>query len=159
MIVTTVPEVPELGEIFVIVGVCGPVGAAAFTVSWKLVVWVTPPPLPNTFIVYAAAGVVGAVVTVIVVEQFGVQLVWENVAVAPAGRPLAENATLCGEPVPTIDACMVFVTEEPCVTARLPLFESEKLNACGIAFTVSWKVVVCDATPALVPVTTMAVVP
>jgi hypothetical protein len=71
---------------------------AAFTVNEKLVVLVTPPPVAETVTVELPAGVVGRVVTVMVVEQVGVQEAGAKLAVAPWGRPVAEKETACGVP-------------------------------------------------------------
>ena len=48
-----------------------------------------PPGVPETVIGYAPAGVEAPVAIVSVVVQFGVHGLFENVAVAPAGRPVA----------------------------------------------------------------------
>jgi hypothetical protein len=61
-------------------------------------VLVTPPPVAETVTVELPAGVVGRVVTVMVVEQVGVQEAGAKLAVAPWGRPVAENETACGAP-------------------------------------------------------------
>ena len=64
------------------------------TVKLNVVVLVTPPPTADTVIVEVPAGVVPAVVLIVnVEEQAGVQLGNENEAVAPAGKPEAENVT------------------------------------------------------------------
>jgi hypothetical protein len=53
---------------------------------------VNPPPVADTVIGNVPAGVVPAVVLIVrVEEQVGAQLGEENEAVAPAGRPEAEN--------------------------------------------------------------------
>jgi len=72
------------------------VGVAAvgkLTVKLNEVVWVTPPPVADTLMVKDPAGVVPLVLIVNVVEQLGVQLVDENDAVAPVGKPEAANVT------------------------------------------------------------------
>src|SRR5206468_3874512 len=106
----------------------------AFTVRVKLVVWVTPPPLPVTVMVAGPVGVLAAVVRVRVVEHVGVQEVLEKEALAPAGSPEAEKVTGCEVPETRV-AVMVFVTDEPCVTDLLPPFDSEK-SKVEDAFTV-----------------------
>ena len=81
-------KLPPLG---VIVGVAT---VGTLTVKLKAVVRVTPPPLADTVMVEVPAGVVPAVVLIVnVEEQVGLQLVPENEAVAPAGKPDAENVT------------------------------------------------------------------
>ena len=75
----------------VIVGVAT---VGRFTVKLNVVVRVTPPPTADTVIVEVPASVVPAVVLMVKVdEQVGVQLPEENEAVAPAGKPEAENVT------------------------------------------------------------------
>ena len=65
-----------------------------FTIRLNDVVRVTPPPLADTVMSEVPAGVVPAVVLMVnVEEQVGVQLGNENEALAPAGKPEAENVT------------------------------------------------------------------
>jgi hypothetical protein len=65
----------------------------------NVVVRVTPPPTADTVIVEVPAGVVPAVVVMVnVEEQVGLQLADEKDAVAPAGKPAAENVTACALP-------------------------------------------------------------
>jgi hypothetical protein len=71
---------------------------AVFTVKLKVVVLVTPPPVAVTVMVEVVAGVASVVLIVSVEVQAGLQLAAENDAVAPEGRPAAENATDCEVP-------------------------------------------------------------
>ena len=61
------------------------------TVKLNVVVLVTPPPVAVTVMVELPAGVEAVVLTVNVEEQVGLQLSREKEAVAPVGRPAAEN--------------------------------------------------------------------
>jgi len=98
-----------------------------FTVRVKLVECVIAPAVPVTVTVTGPTGVVGAVVIVIVVLHAGLQLVGENDAGAPVGRPDAAKLTACD--VPAINAAeIVDVAADPCVTDLLPSFDSEKSN-------------------------------
>ncbi len=63
------------------------------TVRLKVVVLVTPPPVPVTVIGNVPVGVEREVVMVKVVEHVGLQLVGENEAVAPVGSPETEKLT------------------------------------------------------------------
>ena len=71
---------------------------ALLTVSVNAVVWDREPAAPVTVIVDDPAGVDAEVVTVTVEEQVGLHDAGENAAVAPAGRPEAENDTVCAVP-------------------------------------------------------------
>ena len=64
-------------------------------------------------------------VSVVVGVQVGLQLVGLNNAVAPAGRPDAENVTACVVPETSV-AVIVFDPEDACVAVMPPLLESEK---------------------------------
>src|SRR5206468_432696 len=97
----------------------------ALTVRVKLVVWVTPPPLPVTVMGKGPVGVLAEVVRVRVVEHVGVHEGAEKEALAPVGSPDAEKVTRCQLPA-LWRAVMVFVIDEPCVTDRSPPFDSEK---------------------------------
>src|SRR5206468_832885 len=97
----------------------------ALTVRVKLVVWVTPPPLPVTVMGKGPVGVLAEVVRVRVVEHVGVHEGAEKEALAPVGSPDAEKVTGCEVPETRV-AVMVFVTDEPCVTDLSPPFDSEK---------------------------------
>jgi hypothetical protein len=89
--IVTETELVKLPPFGLIVGVAA---VGKFTVRLKEVVRVTPPPLADTVMVDVPAGVVPAVVLMVNVdEQVGVQLGNENEAVAPAGKPKAENVT------------------------------------------------------------------
>ena len=73
------------------------------------------------------AGVEAVVLMVIVEEQAGLQEAVENEAVAPVGRPEAENETAWALP----DAKVVpieLVTEEPATTDLSPELAREKLK-------------------------------
>jgi len=78
----------------------------------KLVVRESEPAVPVTVIVDDAAGVEVAVVRVNVVEQVGLHDPGENEAVAPVGRPEAENVTACVVPETSV-AVIVLVTDCP----------------------------------------------
>jgi hypothetical protein len=86
------------------------------TVKLKVVVRVTPPPLADTVMVEVPAGVVPAVVLIVkFVKQLGLQLAAEKEAVAPAGRPDAENVTDCALPDANV-ASILLLAGEPAVT-------------------------------------------
>src|SRR5205814_7999897 len=87
----------------------------AVTVRVKLVVRVTPPPLPVTVMVAGPVGVLAEVVRVRVEEHVGVQDGLEKEALVPAGSPDAEKVTGCEGPEARV-AVTVFVTDEPCAT-------------------------------------------
>ena len=87
-------------------------GGAAFTVRVKLVVREREPAVPVTVIVDDPAGVEVAVVTVNVVEHVGLHDPGEKEAVAPVGRPEAENVTACVVPETSV-AVIVLVTDCP----------------------------------------------
>ena len=67
--------------------------AGKLTVRLNEVVRVTPPPAAETVIADVPAGVKLLVLIVNVEEQVGLQLTEEKEAVAPAGKPEAENVT------------------------------------------------------------------
>ena len=70
-------------------------GAGAWTTSVAVAVCVSVPLVPVTVSVDVLAGVLEAVDTVIVeLDTGGLTEVGLNVAVAPAGRPLAVNVTM-----------------------------------------------------------------
>lgn len=105
----------------------GVMSGGIFTVSTKLVVLVSPPPIAETVMVELPVGVVESVESVRVEEQVGLQEMGENEAVAPAGSPEAEKLTLWVEPERR-DAEIELVTELPCATDFAPPFEREKSN-------------------------------
>src|SRR5881409_654285 len=133
------------------------VDPGAATVKLKLVVWVTPPPVPVTVMVEVPVGVVEDVLMVKLVEQVGEHAVEENNALAPVGNPEAEKDTDCVVP-DTSAALMELETEAPWLTALLPPFVSEKLKEVDAGFTVKLKLVVL-ATAAAIPFTVMVEVP
>ena len=116
--------VPPLG---LIVGVAT---VGKFTPRLNDVVLETPPPDAVTVMVELPAGVEPPVLIVTVEEQLGLQLFWENEAVAPEGNPDAENVTDCALPE-TSAALIELVTDEPAVTDLSPELESEKSKASG----------------------------
>ena len=87
-------------------------GGGAFTVNVNVVVWDKEPAAPVTVIVDAPVGVDAEVVTVTVEEQVGLHDAGEKAAVAPAGRPEAENDTVCAVPETSV-AVMVLVADCP----------------------------------------------
>ena len=105
----------------------GVVSGGVLTVSTKLVVRVSPPPVAETVMVELPVGVVESVETVMMEVQVGEQEVGENDAVAPAGRPEAEKLTDWVEPERREDETEL-VTELPCATDFAPPFEREKSN-------------------------------
>ena len=123
MVTETDPlKLPPLG---VIVGVAT---VGKLTVNVNDVDRVTPPPVADTVIVEDPAGVVPAVVLIVnVEEQVGVQLGNENDALAPAGKPEAENVTACALP-DTNAALIVLLPGEPAVTDGLLVLVREKSN-------------------------------
>ena len=100
---------------------------AGLMVRVSVVVRIRAPAVPVIVTVTGPTGVVAAVVIVIVVLHAGLQLVGENDADAPVGRPDAEKITGCGAPE-TNAAEIVDVATDPCVTDLFPLFDSEKSN-------------------------------
>jgi hypothetical protein len=98
-----------------------------FTVKVKLVVLVTPPPVPATVIVSVPAGVDAAVAIVSRLEQVGLQVFCEKEALAPEGNPDAERETGSGDPETRL-AVMVLIAVDPWVADRLIEFASEKLK-------------------------------
>jgi len=105
----------------------GVVSGGTATVSTKLVVRVSPPPVAETVMVELPIGVVERVEMVMIVVQVGEQEVGEKEAAAPVGRPEAEKETLWVEPERR-DAETELVTELPCVTDFDPPLEREKSN-------------------------------
>lgn len=97
----------------------------ADTVKLKVVVLVTPPPVPVAVMVEFPAGVVAPALMVKVEEQAGLQLTPLNEAVAPVGSPDAEKLTDCVLPETRV-ALIVLVTGEPAVTDLLPPLLIEK---------------------------------
>jgi len=73
-------------------------GGAELTVNVKVVVCDREPATPVTVIVDDPAGVDAEVVSVSVDEHVGLHDPGENAAVAPVGRPEAENDTDCEVP-------------------------------------------------------------
>ena len=73
-------------------------GGGALTVNVKVVVWVREPAVPVTVIVEDPVGVDADVVRLNVDEHVGLHDPGENAAVAPVGRPVAENDTDCEVP-------------------------------------------------------------
>ncbi len=63
------------------------------TVKLNVAVLLTPPPVAMTVMLELPAGVELLVLMVSVEEQAGLQLVEENEAVAPVGKPEAEKVT------------------------------------------------------------------
>ena len=91
-------------------------------------------------------GVEATVERVRVVEQVGEHAVEEKAAVAPVGRPAAENETACVVPETSV-ALVVVETEAPWVTDLLPPLVREKLKAVDAGFTVKAKLVVLVTPP------------
>src|SRR5438045_3911762 len=124
----------------------------ALTVRVKLVVRVTPPPLPVTVMGKGPVGVLADRESVVEVTHVEVEDGRGEGAVAPVGNPEAEEAKGCELPETRV-AMWVFDTDEPCVTDRSPPFASEK-SKVEDAFTVKVKLVV-RVTPPPLPVTVM----
>ena len=76
-----------------IVGVATVVIVGRLTVKLNVVVLVTPPPDAVTVMVELPAAVELLALMISVEEQLGLQLVEENEAVAPVGKPEAEKVT------------------------------------------------------------------
>jgi hypothetical protein len=93
----------------------------------NVVVLETPPPDAVTVMVELAPGVEPLVLRVSVEEQLGLQLFGEKEAVAPEGKPEAENVTGCVLPETNV-ALIALVTDEPAITDWLPELLSEKSN-------------------------------
>ena len=122
---------------------------AAFTVKLKAVVLVIPPPVAVTVMVEVVAGVATVVLIVSVEVQAGLQLAAEKDAVAPEGRPVAENATDCEVPELKVVA-MALVMDCPWVTALLPPLLRVKSNVgVGAATALQASLVYVEAPPAL----------
>jgi hypothetical protein len=101
------------------------------TIKLNVVVLVTPPPVAVTVMVELPAGVEPLVLMVSVEEQLGLQLPEEKEAVAPEGKPEAENDT--GWVLPdTSVALIALVTDEPAVTDLFPELATEKSNGALI---------------------------
>ena len=82
------------------------------TVNVKVVVWDSEPATLVTVIVDVPVGVDTEVVRVNVDEQVGLHDPGENEAVAPVGKPEAENVTACVVPETSV-AVIVLVTDCP----------------------------------------------
>jgi hypothetical protein len=89
------------------------------TETVKVVVRVTPPPLPVTVMVEVPVGVLAAVVKVRVLEQVAWQLAGAKAAVMPDGIPDAENETVVAGPA-TREAVIELVTLPPLATDLFP---------------------------------------
>ena len=87
---TELVKLPPLG---VIVGVATVVIGGRLTVKLNVVVLVIPPPDAVTVTLELPAAVELVVLRVSVEEQLGLQLVEENEAVTPVGKPEAEKLT------------------------------------------------------------------
>jgi hypothetical protein len=111
----------------VIVGVTTVVIVGRLTVKLNVVVLVTPPPDAVTVMVELPAAVELLALIVTVEEQVGLQLAEENEAVAPVGKPEAENVTAWAFPETKV-VLMELVTEDPALTDLAPEFETEKLK-------------------------------
>jgi len=107
-------------------------GAAALTVKVNVVVREREPPEPVTVIVDDPVGVDAAVVSVSVDEQVGLHDAGENEAVAPVGRPEAENETDCAVPETRL-AVIVLETDCPWTTVLFPPLESENQRTPEVA--------------------------
>ena len=90
-------------------------GGGAFTVNVKVVVWDREPEAPVTVIVEVPVGVEEEVVSVNVDEHVGLHEPGENAAVAPVGRPEAENDTDCEVPETSV-AVIALDPDCPCTT-------------------------------------------
>jgi hypothetical protein len=82
-------------------------GGGAFTVNVKVVVWDREPATPVTVIVDDPVGVEAEVARVNVDEHVGLHEPAEKEAVAPAGRPDAENVTDCVVPETRVAVIML----------------------------------------------------
>jgi hypothetical protein len=90
-------------------------GDAELMVNVKVVVCDREPPTPVTVIVDDPVGVDAEVVSVTVDEQVGLHDAGEKEAVAPVGRPDAENDTDCEVPETRV-AVIVLDTDCPLTT-------------------------------------------
>ena len=91
--IVTEAELVKLPPLGVIVGVATVATVGRLTVKLNVVVLVIPPPDVVTVILELPAAVELLVLIVSVEEQLGLQLVEENEAVAPGGKPEAEKVT------------------------------------------------------------------
>ena len=73
--------------------IAGVATVGKLTVKLNVAVLLTPPPVAMTVMLELPAGVEALVLMVRVEEQVGLQLVEEKEAVAPVGKPEAENVT------------------------------------------------------------------
>jgi hypothetical protein len=121
---TELVKLPPLG---VIVGVATVATVGRLTVKLNVVVLVIPPPDVVTVILELPAAVELLVLIVSVEEQLGLQLVEENEAVAPVGKPEAEKVTAWALPETKV-VLIELVTEDPALIDLSPEFETEKLK-------------------------------
>jgi len=125
---------------------------AAVTAQLTVVEWVALAPVPVTVIVKVPVGVVAAAVKLSVELAPAVTLVGVKVAVAFAGRPVAERATFCATPEVTAVETVDVAAAPPCADETLVgLALIEKSFVTGVV-TVQLTLVVCVA-DAAVPVT------
>ena len=103
------------------------VSAPAVTVSANVVLRTLPPAVAVIVIVDVVVGVDAAVEMVMVVEHVGEQDELEKVASAPAGSPDALKVAARVDPETRV-AVIVFDTDAPRITDRLPALASEKSN-------------------------------
>jgi hypothetical protein len=97
------------------------------TVKLNVVVLVTPPPVAVTVMLELPAGVEPLVLMVRVEEQVGLQLAEEKEAVAPVGKPAAENVTAWA--LPDVKVVLIeLVTDDPSMTDIPPELDTEKLK-------------------------------
>jgi hypothetical protein len=121
--------------------------AAALTVSATVVVWVTPPPVAVTVTVEVPVVAVLPAVNVSVelplpgaAIELGLKL-----AVTPAGRPEADNATAELKP-PLVDVEIVALPEEPWVTDRLA-GEADTLKSAAVPGLKTMSSTACSSIP------------
>jgi hypothetical protein len=121
---TELVKLPPLG---VIVGVATVGTMGRLTVKLNVVVLVIPPPDAVTVTLELPAAVELVVLIVSVEEQLGLQLVEENEAVAPVGKPEAEKLTAWAFPEAKV-VLIELLTEEPATTDMPPELDTEKLK-------------------------------
>jgi hypothetical protein len=125
----TVAELVKVPPLGVIVGALTAAAGGDATDKAELVVAWYCLFFPVTLIVYLPTPAELEAVSFSCVEQFGVQEVGEKAAETPCGKPETEKLMeRLLEPAAKV-ALIVVVPDDPCVTATVPVLESDKLDA------------------------------
>jgi hypothetical protein len=123
-----------------------------FTTNDTVVVCVADGAVPVIVTVYVPGVVVASAASVSVDEPPAVTLLGANVAVAPAGRPLADNAMVSGVPANAVVDTVV-VPLAPCTTVTV--VGAALIEKSGKASTTNDTVVVCVAEGAVPVIVTV----